>query len=164
MSLSIHAMNKCVCAHKGHVSSTKSPASSSLFIRYRLLSELQTNVCFPNHLSGTRAQKENRPRRRSEARKDTEKRQWGMREGGLTLYSWSLTSHEIGPEYQTQKPPLPPLLLLLVMVSPLLSIPALLISMELVSTTTPEEVGGQVWYGWGGWVAERRSIWMSDPT
>lgn len=139
-------------------------------------SELQTNVCVVNHLSDTRAEKRRREKETRQtsmkeveyARKDTEKRQWGMREeegGQLTLYSWSWTSHEVGLEYQTQIPP------------PTSSTPSasswvLPTSPSLPSSSPQNRFPRQhhrrsevrCGVGWGGWVSECGSIWMSDLT
>lgn len=89
----------------------------------------------------------------------------GLRRSRLTLYSWSLTSHGIGLEYQTQIPP------------PTSSCPC---SSSCVLPTSPSppfssprnrfprqhhrrsEVRCGV--GWRGWVSECGSIWMSDLT
>ena len=148
-------------------------------------SELQTNVCVMNHLSDTREEGEREQTEEYERggvgmkrhREETLRDRWwwwwqwlgggggGVVHGQLTLYSWSLTSHEIGLEYQTQIPP-PSSSTPSTSSRVLSSTPSLLSSSPQNRFPRQHHRGSEVrcGVGWGGWVSERGSIWKSDPT
>lgn len=149
----MYKRNKCICTHKEHVYSI----SSSLFIRLVRDAHPTSDKCLCAEPSVWHQSREKRERKRTEEGA-------GGRDvhGQLALYSWVLTSREIGPEYQTQIPP-----------------PA---SSSRVIPTSPSQPSSspqrrfprqhcrrsevRCGVGWGGCVcvSERGSIWMSDTT
>lgn len=120
-----------------------------------MLSELQTNVCVVNHLSGTRAEKRGERKRRVWERWSTKERhrEETVRDGRGLVGGWWRCSRPARSLFMDLNQPwdwsrIPntdtsPYLLLVG--SPHLSIPALLISTEQVSKATLQEVRGQVW-------------------